>query len=83
MGWKDNKTISESWLQIAKEFKVDGIIFNRLIGCTSVTSADRFFRDRVQDSGIPLIDVNFNRIGENIAQIKNKLASFMEVVKKT
>jgi benzoyl-CoA reductase/2-hydroxyglutaryl-CoA dehydratase subunit BcrC/BadD/HgdB len=79
--WKDNKTVIESWLQTATQLKVDGIIFNKLIGCTSVTPSYRLFKDRVQDMGIPFIDIDFNRIGENLAQLKNKLASFIELIK--
>ncbi|MHA1648916.1 MAG: 2-hydroxyacyl-CoA dehydratase family protein [Candidatus Helarchaeota archaeon] len=80
--WKDNKTIVTSWLKTAQELKVDGIIFNKLIGCTSITPAYRLFKDRVQATGIPFIDIDFNRIGENLAQLKNKLASFIELIKK-
>ena len=82
IGWKDNKTICESWLRMAKDFKVDGILFNKLIGCTSITPAYRLFKERVRDEGIPMIDIDFNRIGENLAQIENKIASFIEMLKK-
>ena len=80
--WSANKILVKSWLDLANELRVDGIIFNKLIGCTSITPSYRLFKDRVRDTGIPFIDVDFNRIGENLAQIKNKLTSFMEVVKK-
>ncbi len=81
-GWKENSTIIESWLNTAKQLKVDGIIFNKLIGCTSITPAYRLFKDRVQETGIPSTDIDFNRIGENLTQLKNKMASFIEMLKK-
>ena len=81
--WNNNKTIVNSRIHTAKELKVDGVIFNRLIGCTTISPSFRLFKDHIRDTGIPSTDIDFNRIGENLAQIKNKLASFMEVIKKT
>ncbi|MHA1277624.1 MAG: 2-hydroxyacyl-CoA dehydratase [Candidatus Helarchaeota archaeon] len=82
MGWKDNKTVSETWLRMAQELKVDGVIFNSLVGCTSITPAQRFFIERIQDAGIPYTTIEFNRIGENLAQITNKLSTLIEMIKK-
>jgi benzoyl-CoA reductase/2-hydroxyglutaryl-CoA dehydratase subunit BcrC/BadD/HgdB len=82
MGWKDNKTVSETWLRMAKDLNVDGIIFNRLVGCTSITPAHRIFIERVQDSGIPYTTIEFNRIGENFAQVTNKISALIEIIKK-
>ncbi len=82
-GWKDNKTIVNSWLKTAQDLKVDAIIFNKLVGCTSITPAYRLFKDRIQDTAIPFIDIEFNRIGENLAQLKNKCATFIELIKKS
>ena len=80
--WSSSKTIVESWIRTAKELRVDGVIFNRLIGCTTITPAQRLFKEMIRDTGIPSIDIDFNRIGENLAQLKNKLAGFIELLKK-
>ncbi|MFX1293235.1 MAG: 2-hydroxyacyl-CoA dehydratase [Promethearchaeota archaeon] len=79
--WSGSKTLVDSWIRTAKELNVDGIIFNRLIGCTSITPGYRIFKDCIRDTGLPTTVIDFNRIGENLAQIKNKLASFIELIK--
>jgi len=80
--WSSTKTIVESWIHTAQELKVDGVIFNRLIGCTTITPAQRLFKEMISETGLPSIDIDFNRIGENVAQLKNKVASFIELLKK-
>ncbi|MDD1779222.1 MAG: 2-hydroxyacyl-CoA dehydratase family protein [Candidatus Helarchaeota archaeon] len=80
--WRSGKSIVDSWIRLAKDLKVDGVIFNRLVGCTSITPALRLFRDQIRETGIPAINIDFNRIGENLAQVQNQIASFIEILKK-
>ncbi len=79
--WSRNKTVSTAWVDLAKELKVDGVVFNRLIGCTTLTPAYRLFKDTISKFNIPSTVIDFNRIGENLAQLKNKMASFIELIK--
>ncbi|MHA1265763.1 MAG: 2-hydroxyacyl-CoA dehydratase [Candidatus Helarchaeota archaeon] len=79
--WSGSQSVVNSWLKMAEDLHVDGIVFNHLVGCTSLSPAYRIFKDAVVELGIPSTVINFNRIGENLAQLKNKLASFLEVVR--
>ena len=80
--WSSSKTIVDSWIRIAKDLKVDGVIFNRLVGCTTITPAQRLFREQIRETGIPAIAIDFNRIGENLAQLQNQIAGFIEILKR-
>jgi benzoyl-CoA reductase/2-hydroxyglutaryl-CoA dehydratase subunit BcrC/BadD/HgdB len=80
--WSSSKTIVDSWIRLAKELKVDGVIFNRLVGCTTITPAQRLFREEIRETGLPSIDIDFNRIGENLARIENQIGGFIEMLKK-
>lgn len=79
--WSRGTTVVDAWIKLAKELRVDGVIFNKLIGCTTLTPAYRLFKDRIADTGLPSTVIDFNRIGENLTQLKNKLAGFIELIK--
>jgi len=79
--WSSSKNIVASWIDLAKDLKVDGVVFNKLVGCTTLTPTYRLFKDTVSKLDIPSTVIDFNRIGENLAQLKNKLGNFIEIIK--
>ncbi len=77
----DNDQLTSSYLNIAEKLGVDGIIFNQLFGCHSISNCYNMLREKVrQRLEIPITSINFNRIGENIEQIKTRLGAFTEIL---
>ncbi|MFX1383409.1 MAG: 2-hydroxyacyl-CoA dehydratase, partial [Promethearchaeota archaeon] len=80
VGW-DNDTLTNSYLNVAEKMDVDGIIFNQLFGCHSISNCYNMLREKVRRRlEIPITSINFNKIGENIEQIKTRLGAFIEII---
>ena len=77
----DNDTLTNSYLNIAEKLRVDGIIFNQLFGCHSISNCYNMLREKVRRKlEIPITSLNFNKIGENLEQIKTRLGAFIEII---
>ena len=61
---------------------IDGFIFNQVFGCHSISNIYTTLEEKMRnDLNIPAIVVNFKKIGENVDYVKNRLGSFMEMLK--
>jgi len=77
----DNNILTDSYLKIAKKLKADGIVFNQLFGCHSITNCYSMLKEKTRRFEIPTTVINFNKIGENVEQVKTRLGAFMEMFK--
>ncbi|MFX1277634.1 MAG: 2-hydroxyacyl-CoA dehydratase, partial [Promethearchaeota archaeon] len=78
----DNETLSDSYMRIAKKLNVDGLVFIQLFGCHSISNCFTMLKEKVRRNlEIPIITLNFNKIGENVEQVKTRLGAFMEMFK--
>jgi benzoyl-CoA reductase/2-hydroxyglutaryl-CoA dehydratase subunit BcrC/BadD/HgdB len=78
----DNDTLTDSYIRIAKELNVNGLVFIQLFGCHSVSNCYAMLKDKIRrELEIPTIMLTFNKIGENIEQVKTRLGAFMEMFK--
>ena len=77
----DNETMTDSYLNVAKEINADGLVFNQLFGCHSISNCYRMLRDKLRREDIPSTALTFNKIGENVEQVKTRLGAFMEMFK--
>ena len=76
----DNDTLTNSYIKIAKKLDVDGIIFNQVFGCHSISNCYTMLKEKARRTlEIPTTFINFNRIGENVEQTKTRLGAFMEM----
>ena len=77
----DNDTLTNSYLKVAEKMNVDGVIFNQLFGCHSISNCYNMLREKVRRKlEIPITSINFNKIGENLEQIKTRLGAFTEIL---
>ena len=78
----DNDTLTDSYLRIAKKINADGLIFNQLFGCHSISNCYTMLREKTRRVlEIPTTYLTFNKIGENVEQVKTRLGAFMEMLK--
>ena len=64
---KENMT--NSYLAAAKKLNIDGLIFNQVFGCPSISKTYDTLKDKMKtELNIPSIVINFKKIGENIEQ---------------
>jgi benzoyl-CoA reductase/2-hydroxyglutaryl-CoA dehydratase subunit BcrC/BadD/HgdB len=76
----DREYMINSYLNSARELKVDGLIFNQVFGCPSTTEIYESVMRKIKfDLDIPTTVIEFRKIGENIDQ--NKLGPFIESLK--
>ncbi|KKN31597.1 hypothetical protein LCGC14_0822320 [marine sediment metagenome] len=78
----DNDTLTDSYLKMAKELKADGLIFIQVFGCHSISNCYTMLKEKIRkELEIPSIALIFNKIGENLEQVKTRLGAFMEMYK--
>ena len=78
----DNNTLTDSYLRLAKDLNADGLIFVQVFGCHSVSNCFTMLKEKIRrELEIPSIALNFNKMGENVEQIKTRLGAFMEMFK--
>ncbi|MFX1303802.1 MAG: 2-hydroxyacyl-CoA dehydratase [Promethearchaeota archaeon] len=76
----DNDALSDSYMRIAKKLNADGLVFIQLFGCHSVSNCFTMLKEKIRrEIEIPSIALNFNKIGENVEQVKTRLGAFMEM----
>lgn len=74
----DKEALTHSYIKAAKDLKIDGVIFNQVSGCSSISSIYNSILEKFnEDLEIPAIVVQFKKIGEDLDEIKLKLANFM------
>ncbi|MHA1460308.1 MAG: 2-hydroxyacyl-CoA dehydratase family protein [Promethearchaeota archaeon] len=78
----DNDKLTDSYLRMARDLNVDGIVFFQLFGCHSISNCYTMLREKVRrELEIPTTAITFNKIGESIDQMKTRLGAFMEMFK--
>ena len=76
----DNDKLTDSYLRVAKDLNVDGMVFFQLFGCHSISNCYTMLREKVRrELEIPTTAITFNKIGESIDQMKTRLGAFMEM----
>ncbi|MFO8018852.1 MAG: 2-hydroxyacyl-CoA dehydratase family protein [Promethearchaeia archaeon] len=76
----DNSKTTDSYLRTAKKLDVDGVIYNQVFGCHSISNNYYMLREKLRREGIPSTVINFNKIGENVEQVKTRLQAFYEIL---
>lgn len=75
----DNENLANSYLNAAKNLDVDGIIFNQVYGCPSMSNIYDNLKKKVESElNLPSKVIKFKKIGENIEQIQNSMKPFIE-----
>jgi benzoyl-CoA reductase/2-hydroxyglutaryl-CoA dehydratase subunit BcrC/BadD/HgdB len=75
----DKEALTQSYVKAAKDLKIDGIIFNQVSGCPSISNVYNSIMEKFNnDLEIPAITIKFKKIGEDLDEIKGKLANFMK-----
>ncbi len=78
----DNDKLTDSYLRVARDLNVDGMVFFQLFGCHSISNCYTMLREKVRrELEIPTTAITFNKIGESIDQMKTRLGAFMEMFK--
>jgi benzoyl-CoA reductase/2-hydroxyglutaryl-CoA dehydratase subunit BcrC/BadD/HgdB len=76
----NQETLTDTYVNAAKKLEVDGLIFNQVFGCHSISNCYAMLRKKIRrELEIPTTVINFNKIGENVEQVKTRLGAFMEM----
>lgn len=77
----DNNALTDSYLRLAKNLNADGLVFVQVFGCHSISNCFTMLKEKIRrELEIPSIAINFNKMGENVEQIKTRLGAFMEMI---
>ena len=75
----DKENLTRSYIEKAKDLNVDGIIFNQVYGCSSISNLYNSIREAINEEiEIPTTVIKFKRIGENILEVKDSLGNFIK-----
>ncbi|GAB4325029.1 MAG: hypothetical protein Kow0069_30930 [Promethearchaeota archaeon] len=70
-----------SYARTAEKLRPDGVLFNQVFGCTSMSVGFPEFKQYFQEKlGLPVTLLNFNAIGENLEQTRTRVQAFMEML---
>ncbi len=73
------ESLTNSYRNYIRKTKVDGLIVNQLIGCHFRERYD-YMKNKIRtELKIPTIGIEFNKIGEDLKQTKNKLKPFIDL----
>ena len=76
----DQEALTDSYVETAKELDVDGIVFNQVFGCHSISNCYSRLRKKIRkELEIPTTVINFHKIGENVEQVRTRLGAFIEM----
>jgi len=78
----DNDTLTDSYVRLAKNLDANGLVFVELYGCHSISNCYTMLKEKIRrELEIPSIAINFNKMGENVEQVRTRLGAFMEMYK--
>jgi len=78
--WMDNTTLVDRYISVATKYKVDGILFNSIYGCKSITPSLKLFKERLQEANLALVDIGFQNVGDNNEQLKTRIGAVLEII---
>ena len=79
----NDENMTNSYLAAAEKMNIDGLIFNQVFGCPSISKSYDTLKEKLKSElDIPAMVINFKKIGENIEQVKTRVEPFMEKLKR-
>jgi benzoyl-CoA reductase/2-hydroxyglutaryl-CoA dehydratase subunit BcrC/BadD/HgdB len=79
--WMDNTTLVDRYISLAAKYKIDGILFNSIYGCKSITPSLKLFKERLQEANLALVDIGFQNVGDNYEQLKTRIGAVLEIIR--
>ncbi|MHA1265254.1 MAG: 2-hydroxyacyl-CoA dehydratase [Candidatus Helarchaeota archaeon] len=79
--WMDNTTLVKRYIDVALKYGVDGILFNSIYGCKSITPSLKLFKTYLQDTELTLVDIGFQNIEDNLSQTRTRIGAAFEVIR--
>ena len=76
----NNEENTNNIVKFAIDNNIDGVVYNQLFGCHSLTTGYKMLRKKLRKEGISSTIISFNRIGDNRGQLKTRLDALMEVL---
>ena len=76
----NNSSLTKIWVDISKKYELDGVIFNSVYGCKSLTPASRVLKDELQKIDVPMLDLSFQNLDENLGQLVTRVGAFIEML---
>ncbi|MBY8980222.1 MAG: 2-hydroxyacyl-CoA dehydratase [Candidatus Lokiarchaeota archaeon] len=78
----DDENMTNSYLKAAENMNIDGLIFNQVYGCPSISKTYERLKEKLKaEFNIPAIVIKFKKIGENVEEVKKSVEPFMERLK--
>ncbi|NHJ24406.1 MAG: 2-hydroxyacyl-CoA dehydratase [Candidatus Lokiarchaeota archaeon] len=75
----DDQNMTDSYLTSAKNLEIDGLIFNQVFGCPSISSIYNNLMLKIKrELDLPATVITFKKIGENVDEVKSNLRPFIE-----
>jgi len=69
-------------LSRAKEYNVDGIIYEKMQNCECWGGENVFLEDELKNAGIPLLNVEREQKLANVGQLEIRAEAFIEMIEK-
>lgn len=79
----DNRDeLHELIISRAKEYRVDGIIYQKMLNCECWGGENVFLEQELKDAGIPLLNLEREQKLANLGQLEVRTEAFLEMIEK-
>jgi benzoyl-CoA reductase/2-hydroxyglutaryl-CoA dehydratase subunit BcrC/BadD/HgdB len=78
----DNMRQIQPIVDFVIKHKIDGVVYNQLFGCHSVSTGYSRLRTSLMKNEIPSTMITFSKLGENREQLKTRIGALVELIKK-
>ena len=75
-----NSLLTRKWIDIVQKYELDGVIFNSVYGCKSLTPSAKIVKEALQEIDVPMLDLSFQNLDENIGQITTRVGAYLEIL---
>ncbi|NHI90924.1 MAG: 2-hydroxyacyl-CoA dehydratase [Candidatus Lokiarchaeota archaeon] len=76
-----NTLLVKKWIDIVKKYDIEGVIFNSVYGCKSLTPSAKILKESLQEIDVPMLDLSFQNLDENIGQLKTRVGAYLEILR--
>jgi benzoyl-CoA reductase subunit C len=77
-----HEELHETILRKAREYRVDGIIYEKMLNCECWGGENLFLEKELKDAGIPLLNVEREQKLSSLAQLEIRAEAFIEMIEK-
>ena len=75
-----NSLLVKKWIEVVEKYEIEGVIFNSVYGCKSLTPSAKMMKEALQEIDVPMLDLSFQNLDENLGQLTTRVGAYLEIL---